>query len=66
MVYFRKYQVYWVKIFQVWCAASTTHCDSGDDVTIVTYSLSDLYVPKMKIALFFAPESNSLSCACIV
>ena len=36
------------------------------DVTIATYSLPDLYLPKMKNALFVAPESNGLSCTCAV
>ena len=40
------------------------HCASGYDVTIATYSLPDLYLPKMKNALFVPPESNRLSCAC--
>ena len=38
----------------------------GYDVTIATYSLPDLYLPKMKTALFVAPEFNRLSCACAV
>ena len=41
-------------------------CDSGYEVTIVTHSLADLYLPKMKNASFVAPESNGLSCACAV
>ena len=45
---------------QGWCAARTTHCGSGYDVTIATYSLPDLYLPKMKNALFVVPESNGL------
>jgi len=45
------------------CAIRTTYCDHSFDVTIATYSLPDLYIPKIKIALFVAPESNSLSCA---
>ena len=36
------------------------------DVTIATYALPDLYLPKMKNALFVAPECNRLSCACAV
>ena len=36
------------------------------DVTIATHSLPDLYLPKIKNALFVAPESNGLSCACAV
>ena len=43
-----------------------THCGSGYGVTIATYSLPDLYLPKMENALFVAPESNGLSCACVV
>ena len=35
---------------QGWCAARTTHCDSGYDVTIGTYSLPHLYRPQMKNA----------------
>ena len=27
--------------------ARTTHCDNSYDVTIATYSLADLYLPKM-------------------
>jgi len=40
------------------------HCDySGSDVTILaSYSLQDLYLPKMKNALFVALESR-FSCA---
>ena len=40
--------------------------DNCYDVTIATYSLPDLYLPKMKNALFVAPESNGLSCTCAV
>ena len=47
-----------------WCAVRTIHFDSGYDITIATYSLPDLYLPKMKTALFVAPEFNRLSCAC--
>ena len=43
-----------------WCAARTSHFDSGYGVTIVRYSLPDLYLPKMKTALFVAPEFNKL------
>ena len=35
------------------------------DVTIATYLLPDLYLPKLKNALFVAPESKGLSCACV-
>ena len=49
---------------QGWCAARTTHFGSGYDVTIETYSLPDLLLPKMKTALFVAPELNRLFCAC--
>ena len=45
------------------CAIGTSYCDHSFDVTTATYSLPDLYIPKMKNALFVAPESNSLSCA---
>jgi len=31
-----------------------------------TYSLPDLYLPKMKTALFVAPKFNRLSSACAV
>ena len=51
---------------QGWCVARTTHCDSGYEVTIATYSLPDLYLPKMKNALFNAPEFNTVSSACNV
>ena len=64
MEYLCKY--YRVEILQGWCAARTTHCDSGYDVTIATYSLPDLYNPRMKNALFYAPEFNTLSSACAV
>ena len=57
---------YRVEILQGLCAARTTHCDSGYDVTIATYSLADLYLPKMKNALFVAPELEGLSCPCAV
>jgi len=48
------------------CVARTTHCDSGYDLTIATYSLPDLYLPKMKNVLFVAPWSNRLSWGCAV
>ena len=48
------------------CAAGTTHYDSGYDVTIATYSLPDLYLPKMKTAFFNSPEFNTFSFACAV
>ena len=35
------------------------------DITIAT-QLPDLYLPKIKNALFVAPESNGRSCACAV
>ena len=38
--------------------------DSSYDVTRAAYFLSDLYLPKMKTALFVAPEFNRLSRAC--
>ena len=53
-----------VEILQGWCTATATHFLSGYDVTTATYSLLDLYLPKMKTALFVAPEFNRLSCAC--
>ena len=46
------------------CKDYTLWYCGGDDVTIVTYSLTDLYPLKMKNALFFAPLSNRLFCAC--
>ena len=46
------------------CKDYTLWYCSGDDVTIATYSLTDLYLLKMKNAPFFAPLSNRLSCAC--
>ena len=55
-----------VQILQGWCTAGTTRCDGGYDVTIATYSLPDLYLSKMKNALFVALESNGPSCACAV
>lgn len=45
-----------VEILQGWFAARTTHCDRGNDVTIDTYLLRDLYLPQF----------NRLSCACSV
>ena len=66
MKYLCKYLVYRVKILQGWCTARTMRCDSGYDVTIATYLLPDLYLPKMKNALFVAWESDRLSCACAV
>ena len=66
MEYMCKYSVQRVEILQGWCTARTTHCDSGYDVTIATYSLPDLYLPKRKNALFVAPESDRLSCVCSV
>ena len=53
MKYLSKY-VYRVEILQGWCTARTTHFDIGYDVTIASYLLPDLYLPKMK--LFVAPE----------
>ena len=41
-------QVYRVAILQCWCAARTTHCDSGY-ASIATYSLPDLLLPKIKL-----------------
>ena len=35
-------------------------------VTTAAYLLPDLYLPKMKNALYVAPESDGLSCACAV
>ena len=66
MEYLCKYWAHRVEILQDWSTTRTTHCDSGYDVTIATYSLADLYPPKMKNALFVTPESNGLSCACAV
>ena len=66
MEYLCKYWVQRVEIFKGWSTARTTYCDSGYDVTIATFSLADLYLPKMKNGLFVAPESNGLSCACAV
>ena len=40
--------LYRVEILQGWCAAKTTHFDNSYDVTIATYSLPDLYLPKIK------------------
>ena len=45
-----------VEILQGWCTARTMHCDGGYDVNIAT--LPVLYLPKMKNALFVAPEST--------
>ena len=61
-----KYWVYRVEILQGWCAAWTAYCDSGCDITIATSSLPDLYLPKIKDALFVAPEFNGLSWGCAV
>ena len=58
--------VYKVEILQGRCSAKTTHCDSSYDGTIATYLLPDLHLPQMQNALFVAPESNRLSCACAV
>jgi len=66
MEYLCTYWVHWVEILQGWSTTRTTHCDSGYDVTIATHSLADLYLPKMKNAFFFPPESYRLSCACAV
>ena len=43
-----------------------TFFDNNYDVTIAKHSLPDLYLPEVKDALFVAPESNGLSCACAV
>ena len=66
MEYLSKYRVYRVEILQGRCAARTTHFDNSYDVTIATYALPDLYLPIMKNALFVAPESSGISCACAV
>jgi len=66
MEYLCKYQIHKIEILQGWCTATTKQFDSGYDVTIATYSLLDLYLPKMKTALFVAAEFNILSCACAV
>ena len=66
MEYLCKYKVYRIEILQCGCAARTTYFDNSYDVTIATYALPDLYLPKMKNALFVARESNRLSCACAV
>ena len=49
---------------QGWCAAKSTHVDNSYHVTKATYLLPDLYLPKIKSALFVAPESSGLSRAC--
>ena len=46
--------------------ARTTHFNNSYDVPIATYLLPDLHLSKIKNALFVAPESNGLSCACAV
>ena len=46
--------------------ANTRNFYSGHDITIATYSLPDLHLPKMKTALFVASEFNRLCCACAV
>ena len=44
----------WVDVLE-----ELTHCDSGYDVTIAAYSLTELYLPKMEnVRLFVAPESK--------
>ena len=48
MEYLCKYQVYRVEILQGWCAARTPHFGNSYDVTIATYWLPDLYLPKIK------------------
>ena len=58
--------VHKVEILRGPCSARTTHCDSSYDGTIATYLLPDVYFPQMQNALFVAPESNRLSCACAV
>ena len=63
MEYLCKYKVYRLEILQGWCVARTTYCHSDYDITMATYSLPDLYLPKMKTALFVSPEFNRLSCA---
>ena len=66
MEYLCKCKMYGIEILQGWCAATATDFDCGYDVTIETYSLPDLYPPKIKTALFIAAEFNRLSCACAV
>ena len=59
MEYLCKYLVYRVDVLQELHVVI-------DDVTIATYWLLDLYLPKMKNALFNASEFNTLSSACAV
>ena len=49
---------------QSWCAVRTSHCNSEYDVTIATFSLSNLYLPKIKNASFVALVFSGLSFAC--
>ena len=42
---------------QGWCAARTTHFDDSYDVTIATYSLPGLYLPKIKKMPYLLLES---------
>ncbi len=47
---------------RVVCGEKNNSCG----VTIATYSLPDLYLPKMKNVLLDTPETNGLTCACAV
>ena len=50
--------------FAGWLAARTAHCDSVYYITAATYSLPDLYLPKMKkMPYYVASEFNILACA---
>jgi len=65
-VYFIAIAVLVAEIFKILICAGTTYRDNGHDVTIATHSLPDLYLLKMKTALFVSPESNGLSYVCAV
>ena len=60
MQYLYKNWVYRVENLHDWSATRTTHCGSCYDVTTETYSLFDLYLPKMTDASFVAPKFNGL------
>ena len=63
---FLEYFIIGCRVIQDFGLCKLEYFDNSYDVTIATNSLPDLYLPKMKNALFVAPEFNGLSCACAV
>jgi len=67
MEYLRKYLVHSVEIFQGWCTARTTHCDSGYDVTVTTLTTRPLPSQnKKKCVISSSREQAFLSSCCVM